>query len=170
MQAGHKAVAGVFPIPAIRENFERLLKRQGKLAQAAPDEHPALSLTAWPFGSRGIGYVEQLARTSGRASVFWHQLAGAGVGGVVSVDAGADASPAGSLGPGMNVITPMISTTMTTSPMIILRFIRNPPASHVEASPNQRAALKFRGVCYFSSGGVQFTGLVVWKPGCSWQG
>lgn len=46
IRACHQAAAGVFPIPAIRNNFERLLKRQGKLAQAVPDAHPALRQTA----------------------------------------------------------------------------------------------------------------------------
>jgi hypothetical protein len=46
MRACNRAAAGVFPISAIRDNFERFLKRQGKLAQAVPDEHPSLRRTA----------------------------------------------------------------------------------------------------------------------------
>jgi hypothetical protein len=46
LRACHKAAAGAFPILAIRQNFERLLRRQGKLAQAVPDEHLTLRRTA----------------------------------------------------------------------------------------------------------------------------
>lgn len=46
LRACNKAAAGAFPILAIRENFERLLRRRGKLAQAVLDEHLALRRNA----------------------------------------------------------------------------------------------------------------------------
>lgn len=46
LRACNKAAAGAFPISAIRENFERLLRRRGMLAQAVLDEHLALRRTA----------------------------------------------------------------------------------------------------------------------------
>ena len=45
LSACYKAAAGSFPMLAIRENFERFLKRHGKLAEGL-DEHPVLRRTA----------------------------------------------------------------------------------------------------------------------------
>lgn len=46
LRACHKAAAGAFPISAIRENFERLLQRQGKLAKAEFGDNRADRRTA----------------------------------------------------------------------------------------------------------------------------
>lgn len=46
LRACHKAETGTFPISAVRENFERFLKRQGKLVQTQLDDHSACKRTA----------------------------------------------------------------------------------------------------------------------------